>query len=189
MVLGGVLLGAVADCAGAVGVGAAAALSAGAVGVGAGSLIALREALAAGSVFVVEAFRELLEVDGAIVATFGAVVDLPGMTRDSSRVATELPLMLASAEGVAGCAGFAVAIGLGAVWFGEDVTRSSTNAPPTATAMIVPKAMPKWFTGCSWLAVMRIGQPRAHTRHHFQFSECSWLGRNFPFFRTSLPSK
>ena len=95
---------------------------------------------------MVEACRELLEVGGATAATFGAVVDLLGMTRcsrDSSRVATELPLMLASAEGVAGCADFAVAIGLGAVWFGEDVTRSSTNAPPTATAMIVPKAMPK----------------------------------------------
>lgn len=138
--------GTVAVCAGA----------AGAISIGA------RAVVCAGAVVACTgAFRGVLALDGAAVATFfGGSVELASAVacrRDSTGalgidgtlpasanvVAEVLPFVLVSATFASDFTGVALALEAVAGLFGDEVTRSSTNAPPITTAVIAPNAMPK----------------------------------------------
>lgn len=133
--------GAAAVCAGAAGVGsigagtvAAGAEAAGAVSIGAWAVVCAG-AVVAGT----GAFREGLGLEGAAVATFiGGSLDLAG-----GASAEVLPFVLVSATFASDFTGVAVARDAVAGLSGDDVARSSTNAPPITTAVIAPNAMPK----------------------------------------------
>ena len=141
--------GTVAVCAGAV---------VACTGAGAGT-VGLAGDEAAGVLVEIGACREVLGLDGATVATFfGGSVDLAGAAacgRDSTGalgidgalsanvVPEVLPCVLVSATVASGFTGVALALDAVAGLFGDEVVRSSTNAPTTTTAVITPNTMPK----------------------------------------------
>ncbi len=119
------------------------------------------------------AFREALGLDGAAAASFfgeslgfagaasagresAGALAMGGCVSPAATAVVELPFVLVSEATASRGAGRGVALDC-AVGLSEDVTRSSTTAPPMTVKVIVANAMPKWLTEPSGLDVMGIG--------------------------------